>query len=192
MCPLVIISVLMAIIAAPTANYITTQDIRNLTKDSKADEVRGAITKIVEAMSLIERLNVGLSTDTKLAGELRSTLVYKLCDKIPELLNKSMVQIASDFFEGVIKESKIDDASIVNPWKDAASATVVSTPPETPAVGAAPGSAVVEYDDHGVALGVHRRMVLEKGFDVDSVVKHKQNGTLHSIILSMNKSICQY
>ena len=90
----------------------------------------------------------------------------------------TLQRIACDYFTEMIKHSQVD---IENPWKDAPAAAV-SPPAKQPEVQSAPASSsVIEYNEHGAAQGIHRRLVIDKGFKEASLMKNKASGTLISV-----------
>jgi hypothetical protein len=66
----------------------------------------------------------------------------------------------------------------VNPWSEAAvtdadRATSGASPPPSKQHNT---DNVVDYNESGVAVGLHRQLVDDKGFEAESFVRHKPSG----------------
>ena len=181
--PQVVISVLMAIAAAPSANFITASDVRTLMKETKTKEMVLCESIITIAQNTVVELKLGISDDTKHVGELRCNLMYKLFDKVKTLSKLSFEQIACGFFNKVHSLGNAD-RQIDNPWQDSQPKHEVGGPQRTQPKQAPMNAMVVEYRD-GIAVGIHRRLVVEKGFVENAFIKHRKTGTsiIHCIYI---------
>ena len=176
LCPHVMISILMSLAGAPTANFVTSGDIRKLNNATKIKEMKECEMIIKQAVNLCGTMEVPISVATKTMGNLRTSLVFKLCDKVKNLQTQRADQIASLFFKDIVLHGV--DQSCVNPWSEAAvtdadRATSDASPPQSKQHKT---DHVVDYNESGVAVGLHRQLVDNKGFEAGSLAKHKPSG----------------
>jgi hypothetical protein len=178
LCPHVMISILMSLAGAPTSNFVTAGDIKKLSNATKIKEMKECELIIKQAVHLCGTMQVPISVATKTLGNLRTSLVFKLCekDKVKNLQTQSAGHIAALFFKEIVLHGV--DQCAVNPWSEdevtiADRATIVASPPPSKHHKA---DHVVGYNESGVAVGLHRQLVGSKGFEASSIVKHKPSG----------------
>ena len=173
LCPLFMISVLMALAAAPTSNFITSADVKKLVSAKKEDmkECEGIIKL---ALRLCDDNQVPTSIAIAHLGKMRTNIVFKLFEKgVNQIENSTYTNIAGDFFELLKAETTIN---VANPWQTSPSAIAPkeSEPKRSASMDASDEK--IDYDDDGQALNIHAMLMRKKGFAPNVIVKYKETG----------------
>ena len=110
-------------------------------------------------------------------GNLRTAMIYKIMGKTKEYKDISFESMASKYMIDIAK-CKADDApDPINPWKDAQPWEIdgqknILKGSKKPGL----DTHVVEYDDDGVAIGIHQASVVSKGFTNNGMIKRRETG----------------
>ncbi len=108
-------------------------------------------------------------------GEFRTSLVFKVLGKLKKRSEKSYIDLASEFFVACLKH-QTSDRQMQNPWGSLCSqpcsqAARVEVADKTSRPAPQLAQQVLEYDSKGNAVGVHRMMLMSKGYAEQSIVK---------------------
>ena len=118
------------------------------------------------ALRLAKTMQLVTSDETKLVGNLRTSLVAKVFGKIDLVSKKSVEQLGAEFFDKA--KACARSRTVRCPWNVAAAVT--SDP--APSVSGPPTvSPVVEYNDEGKAVGLGMQSLLARGFAVGGFAK---------------------
>jgi hypothetical protein len=173
LCPNFIMSILMALAAAPTENFISAAEIKGLVRPSKVAEMKECEELIKQGIEVCLKLGVTLKINTKHLGEFRTSLVFKCLDKVKALKKHTFKSIAFDFFEH-IKGKAMTNYTALNPWVAHALAPGQQDVSQKNAVDTR--SQVVDYGSDGKARGVRKSLLLQKGFDDNRLIKVRKTG----------------
>ena len=189
MCPNVIISVLMLLASAPSANVITKGDICGLIK--KSDEAQSIESMIRKMISVSAQLGVPSGKDMKILSSFRCELVMKLWGKSKQLEKTTYAQMASNTFKLLLA---LGSQQIENPWaapaqqnagkgkgKGKGKASSSKDDPDDSNAGRSSTTvkSAVEYQD-GTVVGVHARILNEKGYKEGCLLTSKGDAGIYA------------
>ena len=192
LCPHFMTSVLMAIAASPR-DFVSSGDIRGLADPKRLPEMKMCEDLIKKCLDMCNTMQVPISEKTKHIGRMRTSFVFKVMGKMKDLEKKSFENIAAEWFESVVVSAT---SKVANPWPIGVSAPVASA-----ATSVSKKPDIIEYNTDGKAIGIHRAMILKKGFETGTLVKHKDSGYLfenqkpmhfNSTLALKNKSLVVY
>ena len=169
--------------SAPTPNIITGGDIKALSTKPKIDIMRHNGSLLKSMVYTVNDMGVPVDVQTRLVGELRTSLILKFFKKLRKLDKVSAESLASKCFPELLEFAATE---VQNPWADHVGAenkcndTQQDKGNDTQAQSSvAPASNVVQYQD-GKAVGVHCMLLAKKGFHMNSLIQFKETGAHHN------------
>ena len=176
--PHFITSILMLLAGSPAktapskiAKTIGAAEISSLEKGTRNTDMKVCENIIKSAIAVSSKLGLSVKDETRIVGDLRTSLVCKLFEKQENLRNVGYKKLANAFFLEAEK-AKTTDIDVSNPWPIQQSGKT-----QTEGVQSAPGIAPtgsVGYSLAGEAEGIYMMSLKNRGFDVDSAIKDKE------------------
>ena len=169
--PLFMNSILMFLAASPAskvvgkeATWIGVGDVGHMNSPKKLALVKEAEHAIGEALKVSQSMQLPAQVELKLVGNLRVALVGKVFDKMPAYTDKTIPQIAREFYDRAAEKAVVKD--VASPWPalEIARASGSSSTSGTP-------SSVINYDDEGKPVGLGLQSVLHRGFQIGGYCK---------------------
>ena len=154
-----------------------------MTRDvNKVDEYEKILK---QAIDLEQCMELPPRDRVKLLGDFRTSIVFKFFGKAKALQRQSIIDIACDFYEKLLPKCTAD-VQVQCPWtrSPAALVDVDAATPNQSIDAATPNQSsqaddsrgLIEYDEQGNAVGVHRELVWKKGFYEGCAVREKKSG----------------
>ncbi len=187
MCPQVIMSILMILASAPTQNFITSGEIKNmLSTEEKVEGVERMESTINEMNNVKDQMNTPADVAMKIVSNFRSKMALKFFVKDKKYKNITYTAIASEAFVELQRTSTLN---VQNPFEGKESKGKGkgkgkgknkgkrdgSDIDATLELVAMPAPSAIEYED-GKAIGLHLQIVKGKGFVLEGLVKNKETG----------------